>query len=653
MLDQFPKGPNVFDPKIPSAVGSHESLVQEGRDKAIEDKKFVQDLTNELMNRIITKLPPEVTDKLDVMGSLRDKIYNYINITYQNMMNRYLKTVEDEFLKKVRTFIDREENRQVARYTPREIVELLDKIAGPDKFHTGEIEKSIVNMYGHLHGHIQREITEIEEMTNALLRQKTDVGALVRGQNAYAIMKAVFRDNPYNPIHVYDVKVSINILENELISPIYHYQVPLSLIIKEAIQHRIIELIDKEIERINESLVEQGKAELDKTEIIFEKIRQIENFTSDDKDDENSTRYTILAKRFIDKIEGLRAEIPPDEYDPLNIRETIKKIFDIENIRNRGYNTAVNVLTSILDTSKLGYQYINNFKNARVCIIKEYEETDPEKLPHESYRIKLAYYDQNQLIKLREEYDKHFEAFEREVRRLWQLTYQYYLKNKRKYNIRDFDDLVLKYMPRDWAKEYFEANAENGGDEVKWQELGFMDPEDTIVEESNPHYIPETENLFRRIKFIKEILQKMHGAEKPLERVILEERIDFIMKRFSEFAYSINSHHIQPGLILELDVTTIKRKQFILKRLAEVINEFLFQLSKGFTDVAFAQYTRRRSTVRADIEQSFAIQEEKESVSELAYKSKESTAEEEKKEPQVKGKADVSPKKPVEKLEEL
>ncbi len=652
MLDQFPKGPNVFDPKIPSAVGSHESLVQEGRAKDVEDKKFVEDLTNELMNRIITKVPAEITDKLDVMGSIRDKIYNYINVTYQNMMNRYIKTVEDEFLKKVRTFVDREENRQMARYTPREVVELLDKIAGPDKFHTGEIEKSIVNMYGHLHGHIQREITEVEEMTNALLRQKTDIGAPIRGQNAYAIMKGTFRDNIYNPTHVYDVKISINILENELISPIYHYQVPLALIIKEAIQHRIIELIDREIERINEELIDQGKAELDKTEVIFEKIRQIEKFTSDDKDDENSNRYTILAKKFIDKIEGLRAEIPPDEYDPLNIRETIKKIFDIENIRNRGYNSAVNVLTSILDISKLGYQYINNFKNARICVIKEYEESDPEKIPQESYRIKIAYYDQNQLVKLREEYDRHFEAFEREVRRLWQLTYQYYLRNKRKLNVQDFDDMVLKYMPRDWAKEYFEASKDDGTDEVKWQELGFMDPEDTIVEESNPHYISQTDNLFRRIKFIKEILQKMHGPEKPRERVIIEERIDFVMRRFSEFAYSINPHHIQPGLILELDMTTIKRKQFILKRMAEVVNEFLFQLSKGFMDVAFAQYTRRRSTVRSDIEQSFAQPEEKESVSELAYKAKQESTQKPS-EPKVKGKVDVSPKKIDERLEEL
>jgi hypothetical protein len=36
------------------------------------------------------------------------------------------------------------------------------------------------------------------------------------------------------------------------------------------------------------------------------------------------------------KIEGLRAEIDPTEFDPLNIRENLKKIIDMENIRNRG-----------------------------------------------------------------------------------------------------------------------------------------------------------------------------------------------------------------------------------------------------------------------------------------------------------------------------
>jgi hypothetical protein len=42
-----------------------------------------------------------------------------------------------------------------------------------------------------------------------------------------------------------------------------------------------------------------------------------------------------------------------------------------------------------------------------------------------------------------------------------------------------------------------------------------------------------------------------------------------------------------------------------------VLNEFLHGVSKGFQDAAFASFSRRRSTVREDINQSFgAINEE-------------------------------------------
>jgi hypothetical protein len=172
MLGQFPKSPNKFHPTVPSAVGSHVSLILEGRDKHQEAKEIMEDITDRVMNHISDKLPPEILTKLDVMGTLKDKLYNYINQTYVNMFNRYMVTVEDELLKKVRDFVDKEEVRVLQRYTPREITELLDKIGGADKFNTSEIEKSIVNMYGHLHGHIQRGINELENETNALLRQK-------------------------------------------------------------------------------------------------------------------------------------------------------------------------------------------------------------------------------------------------------------------------------------------------------------------------------------------------------------------------------------------------------------------------------------------------------------------------------------------------
>ncbi|MCX7679282.1 MAG: cytoplasmic filament protein CfpA [Spirochaetes bacterium] len=636
-LAQFPKSPNKFHPTIPSAVGSRESLAQEGRDKISEQKLILDETTDKVLNHIQSKLPPEVLEKLDVMGGLKEKLYNYINQTYVNMFNRYTVTVEDELVKKIRDFVDKEEVRVLARYTPREIIELLDKIGGADKFHTGEIEKAIVNMYGHLQGHIQRGVNDLENETNSILRQKTDVGAFVRGENAYAILKCIFKDNELRPKYVYDVKLSINILDSELISPIYHYQVTVESLLKDAIQKHIHDLIDRQIQILKDDLVDQGKSELSGAEEMFEKIKRIENFTDDDKEDEKSKRYTILAKRFMDKIEGLRAEIDIEEYDPLNIRENIKHIIDTENIRNRGYNTAVNAITSILDTSKLGYQVCDNMKNARVCKIREYEEMDPTVLPDERYAMRLAYYDQNQLREEKKEYDRQMEAFTREILKIWDVTHVHYESKKRFRQIRDFDDLAARLMSKEWRRQRKEE--EQDPQHVLWNEIGEMYNEESFVEKNNRTYEDRILNLKNKLKYCKELLQKMHGYQNPVERVVLDERINFITRRFNEFTYRVNPHHIQPGLVLDVDITTIKRKQYMLKNMSNVLNEFLYSVSKGFTDRAFATYSRRRSTVREDIAQSFAQEEIKEDLFEAAYKSATETGEAE-----VKGSVDLSPK---------
>jgi hypothetical protein len=73
------------------------------------------------------------------------------------------------------------------------------------------------------------------------------------------------------------------------------------------------------------------------------------------------------------------------------------------------------------------------------------------------------------------------------------------------------------------------------------------------------------------------------------------------------FDYMINPYHIQPGLLLDVDITSIKRKKATLDGMANVLNEFLHGVSKGFQDAAFASFSRRRSTVREDIAQSFRL----------------------------------------------
>jgi len=79
---------------------------------------------------------------------------------------------------------------------------------------------------------------------------------------------------------------------------------------------------------------------------------------------------------------------------------------------------------------------------------------------------------------------------------------------------------------------------------------------------------------------------------------------------------------------LDVDITSIKRKKVTLDAMANVLNEFLSGVSKGFSDAAFASFSRRRSTVREDINQSFssAASEEEHTVAETAPKPKAITA---------------------------
>jgi hypothetical protein len=603
----LPKSPNVFHPEKPSAVGSRNSLAQEFRDQQAESDLLLSEEVDKVMNHIASKLPKEVAERLDIMGGVKEKLYNYFNQNYQNMFNRYIVTSEDEMVKKVRNFVDKEEMKTLARYTPKEIAALLDQVGGMDKFNTGEIEKSIVNMYGHLQGHIQRGVNDLENLTNSLLRQKTDVGAFIRGENAYSIVKCSFKDSVYKPKTVTDVKLSVNILDSELISPIFHYQVTVEFLIKDIISKNIMDIIDKEIEKLKDTIVDEGREEMTDGEILFEKMKRVEKYTSDEKDDARSKRYTFFAKSLMDKIEGLRAEIDPDEYDPINIRENLKKIIDIENIRNRGFNTAINSITSILDTSKMGYQHVENLKNARELVLREYEDTDEVHLPDERYAIRLKYYDQAQLLEERKAYDVQAKSFEVEIQHAWDVMEMVYEDSKFMKGVVDFGDLARRMR----GKIRRRVKAKTGDPlyediEKSWNEVTFVRPGDTEVERMNRTYIAEKDDVKRRIIAMRDKLQKVYSYRYPVQRRVMEERLLHLEKQFLKFEYMINPYHIQPGLLLDVDITSIKRKKATLDGMSNVLNEFLFGVSKGFQDQAFASFSRRRSTVRKDIAQSFA-----------------------------------------------
>jgi hypothetical protein len=275
-------------------------------------------------------------------------------------------------------------------------------------------------------------------------------------------------------------------------------------------------------------------------------------------------------------------------------------------------------------------------KNARICLIREYEELDRTILPDERYDIKLAYYDQNQLREMVREFDRQMEAFTREVHVLGDVLEAHYQSSKRFRSLKDFDDLAKRLMTRDWLRK---AGAEEADpSHVPWEEIGDLYNENSFVEKNNRTYEDRIRHLKNKLNTFKHKLQKMHGFQNPVERVILDERIEFLVSKFNEFTYQVNPHHIQPGLVLDVNVTTIKRKQFMLKGMANVLNEFLSGVSRGFADAAFASFKRRRSTVREDIDQTFVSTEMKEDLFEMAYNEPSAAGA-----PEIKGSVDLTP----------
>jgi len=104
-------------------------------------------------------------------------------------------------------------------------------------------------------------------------------------------------------------------------------------------------------------------------------------------------------------------------------------------------------------------------------------------------------------------------------------------------------------------------------------------------------------------------MKKMYDYLYPVERRVMEDRLSQLEREYFRFDYMINPYHLQPGLLLDVDITSIKRKKATLDAFSNVLNEFLHGVSKGFQDAAFASFSRRRSTVREDINQSFSTAE--------------------------------------------
>jgi hypothetical protein len=254
----------------------------------------------------------------------------------------------------------------------------------------------------------------------------------------------------------------------------------------------------------------------------------------------------------------------------------------------------------------MGYQYIENLKNAREVLIREYEDTDVANLPDERYQIKLRYFDNAQLIEERKAYDVQVKSFETEVQHLWDILETLYQEAKHIFRVNDFEDLAKK-KKGSIRKNIKEKSGEPVYEDIAkvWDEISFIKTGETEVERTNRTYIYEKDKIRQKIILMRNRMKQMYTYQYPVERRVMEDRLSFLEREYFSFEYTINPYHLNPGILLDVDITSIKRKKATLDAMANVLNEFLSGVSKGFADAAFASFSRRRSTVREDISQSF------------------------------------------------
>ncbi|HEQ72244.1 MAG TPA: cytochrome C oxidase subunit II, partial [Spirochaetia bacterium] len=194
-----------------------------------------------------------------------------------------------------------------------------------------------------------------------------------------------------------------------------------------------------------------------------------------------------------------------------------------------------------------------------------------------------------------------------EIQHLWDVLEMVYEDSKFLKGIVDFNDLAKRVKNKIRRKIKSVTGDPLYEDiEKSWDEISFIRPAETQIETMNRTYLFEKDKIKRRIVLMKDKLQNIYSYRYPIKRRVVEERMSKLEFEFNLFDYMINPYHIQPGLLLDVDITSIKRKKATLDGMANVLNEFLHGVSKGFQDAAFAAFSRRRSTVRDDIAQSFA-----------------------------------------------
>jgi hypothetical protein len=401
----------------------------------------------------------------------------------------------------------------------------------------------------------KRQWGNLETHTNNMLRQKIGIGSVVDSQKANSVAACVFKDNAKKPKTVTDLRLSVNIPETELIDFESRFRAGAIYLIRDVICKSLSESIDREI-----NTEEDGN--------------------------------------FLDRLLNERLEINFAKMD--EHLHNIDRNDEIEAIRSRGFSAAANLIVSILDSVNLGCEFLENLKDRRELFIREYEDTDDANLPDEHYQIRLRYFNKAQLLEERGTYDRRLRDLNGETRRLWDLLEVIYQDSKSVFKVNDFEDLARKNKSR------IDELIRNGTSGL------YYDPR-------KPLEVPlaatqgEKEKIRVLLARMEERIRNISDSMYPAERQISQERLSMLENEFSCFENFINPYNLQPGILVDIDLTSIKRKKTTLDSISAALGLFLDNVSNCFSDGAQGvpqDFTQRRKGAEAQRKEEIKKREE-------------------------------------------
>jgi len=378
------------------------------------------------------------------------------------------------------------------------------------------------------------------------------------------IVKCLIKDNIIKPRTVSDLSLAINLPASVLLPPILLYQATVEYLFKNILTKYYIDVLKEEIKTIDAKKKSGSGAN---SHVIYierlnEKMEQLAEELIDFDASFFPPKYSIFFDVLIESINQLDGKGVLEDCDQ-QLRNMEK--IDLENLRDENFSIVAKRLSSIMDSSNLGYQYIENIKRERVLILKEYEDEDELSLPDEKYQMQLNYYTQDALANIRKTYRNKVFSSANKADHLLGIVDSKLYGDAYSLIINSIEDLKENY------KKYLQ----------ECSDLSCNSEEDSFL--CSSYISAKDDKTFTKIKndirknfnIIQQRISEIYGQRYPADRHVLEDRLSSLKKELEALDSLVNPFYLDSGFVLDVIATSIKRKRTTFTALRNAIATWL------------------------------------------------------------------------------